>query len=257
VSFIGAVGALGFYVDYFLDPELGPHRRREVVGAVQGAATVAWRISQDFVARFVEPSLPAASPVAPPRIPGPPVEARAEQRIVEPVVEAPEQEQEQEPAADLAGTLHDEVTFFTVGEDPPELDDPEAVAVAAPRPEAIMVAETAVNEPPRHAVTPPPEPRIIAYDAADSTIEPAPPAAAEAGAGCSSLRWSRRCSRQRPCSARGRSGATTTAAPRRRPRLRVPPRRSSSSASQAPGASRWAARTARWCSSRHRTGEPC
>jgi hypothetical protein len=70
-----------------------------------------------------------------------------------------------EPEPDLATTLHDEVSFFTVGEDA-RLHEAAPVAVSAVRPEPLRVAEAPVDEGPSYAVAPPPEPRIIAYDAA-------------------------------------------------------------------------------------------
>jgi hypothetical protein len=169
VSFIGAVGALGFAVYYFLDPELGPHRRREVIGAVQEAAAEAWRLSHELVARLVEPPVAPAPrvPVAPPRAPTPPPDLTVERLVVD-----------QERAPDLASTLHDEVSFFTVGEDSQLHEAAVPVAITATRPESVDVAEAAVDERPGYAV-PPPEPRIIAYDAAEPALEPDVPHAAE------------------------------------------------------------------------------
>jgi hypothetical protein len=161
VTLFGAVGAIGFAVYYFLDPDQGPRRRREVIGAVQEAAAGAWRLSQEIVARIVEPPVPPQAPVAPPRVASPAAELSVERRVVD-----------DEPERDLAGTLHDEVTFFTVGDDS-QLHEAAPVAVAATRPEEIRITEAALDEAPGYAVSPPPEPRIIAYDAADSALEPA------------------------------------------------------------------------------------
>ena len=165
VSFIGAVGAIGFAVYYFLDPELGPRRRREVVGAVHEAAAGALRFSQELVARLVEPPVSAPGPVAPPSVPAPPPEVTVERRLAE-----------HEPTPDLAATLHDEVSFFTVGEDS-RLHEAGPVAVAASRPEPLRVAQAAVHEGPAYPA--PPEPRIIAYDAADSSGDHEAPGPAE------------------------------------------------------------------------------
>jgi hypothetical protein len=156
-TLVGAVGAIGFAVYYFLDPELGPRRRRVVVQAVQEAAAGAWRVSQEIVSLLVEPPGARPGPVAPPSARPAPPEVTVERRIVE-------------PGPDLATTLHDEVSFFTVGEDS-QLHEAAPVTVTAVRPEPLRVAEAPVDEGPGYAVAPPPEPRIIAYDAADSTLD--------------------------------------------------------------------------------------
>src|SRR4051812_50046550 len=81
VPLIGAVGAIGFAVYYFIDPEHGPRRRREVVGAVHEAAAGAWRLSQDIVARLVEPPAADPAPEAQPAVPaGAPLEVKVERR---------------------------------------------------------------------------------------------------------------------------------------------------------------------------------
>ena len=164
-SFIGAVGALGFAVYYLLDPEHGPRRRREIVEAVHEAAAGAWRLSQELVARLVEPPVPGPGPVGPQSVPSRPPEVTVERRLVQ-----------HEPVPDLAATLHDEVSFFTVGEDS-RLHEAAPVAVAATRPELLRVAEAAVHEGPAYPAAP--EPRIIAYDAAGSTLDHEVPAAAD------------------------------------------------------------------------------
>jgi anti-sigma-K factor RskA len=166
VTVVGAVGAIGFAVYYFLDPELGPQRRRVVIEAMEEAVAGAWRLSTELVARLVEP--PAAPGPAAPTHAAPPgqPEVTVERRIVGP-----------EPVPDLDATLHDEVSFFTVGEDS-RLQEAVAVTVAPTRREPLRVADAVADERQGYAVAPPPEPRIIAYDAADSTrgYEPVPEA---------------------------------------------------------------------------------
>ena len=171
VTLVGAVGAIGFAVYYFLDPEHGPRRRREVVEAVHDVAAGALRLSQELVARLVEQPVPERAPVAPPSVPTAPLEVTVERRAAV-----------RESSPDLASTLHDEVSFFTVGEDS-RLHEAAPAAVAATRPESVRVTEAAVHEAPGYAVSPPPEPRIIAYDAADSSFEPEEPAVPAAFSG--------------------------------------------------------------------------
>ena len=149
VALLGAVGALGYAVYYFLDPELGPRRRREAIDTVR-------RVSQELVSRLVEP--PEVSEPSRSAAPAPPLEPVVERRVVQP-----------ERQADLASALHEEVAFFTIGDDS-TLTEAVPVGVAASRPATLHVAEASVHEGPSYAVGAP-QPRIIAYDATEPGLD--------------------------------------------------------------------------------------
>ena len=229
-ALFGAVGAIGFAVYYFLDPELGPRRRREVVDAVHDAAAPG--VSQELVARLVEPPAVRAGPSPPSVATGPP-------RSRSSGASSSTSRRPTSPAA-----LHDEVSFFTVGDDS-RLSRGGSRRRGRDAPEPMRVAEASVHEGPGYAVW--------AAAAADhrlrrgrpglraprqpARVEPEPPAdAVEARTASRPPRSPRSCWPPRR-SAPGRSGAATTAAPRLRACPRARPRRSSSSRSRGRDAS--------------------
>jgi anti-sigma-K factor RskA len=159
----GAVGAVGFAVFYFLDPEEGPRRRRQALEALHEAALEAWRLSQELVGRLAEPV--GARPPA----------ARAERQ-------APA------PETDLASTLHDEVSFFRV-DSPPAEEEPVHAVVGAPEEERFDAEERLIAAERFDAEERPipaervsyihsvgtaqaPRPTIISYDPVPEEVEP-------------------------------------------------------------------------------------
>lgn len=165
IAFVGAVGAVGLAVVYFLDPLEGPRRRREVVEWVQGTSREAWRLSHELVARVL---VPAETPVS---------------------AQGAGASEEQE-TADLDTALRDEVTFVTmkapVAPEPRfhSIDaEPEValvpVVVAAPiaeRYEEAAEPATAVSYLTDHT----PRPTIIAYDRPDDELAADEPVVADA-----------------------------------------------------------------------------
>jgi anti-sigma-K factor RskA len=156
-----AAGALGWAVVYFFDSSRGEERRRRVVEAAQGAmADLSQRLAGAAPAEDPVPEPAVAYAVEPPR------------DLHEPV---------REP--DVAGALHEKVTFFRLGEH--ELEEAAVLAPVAVITEELPAGEPR-HDPGRHepAYDPPaaaPAPTIIAYDA-DRLPEPELETEAEAEA---------------------------------------------------------------------------
>ena len=139
-----AAGALGWAVVYFFDSARGEERRRRVVDTAQAAMA---ELSQRLVA-----APPAEEPMHEPHV----AYAVEPPRASEP---APARE------PDVAGALHEKVTFFRLGEH--ELEEASTLAPVAVITEELPADEPR-HEPGRHEPAydrPPPAPTIIAYDA--------------------------------------------------------------------------------------------
>ena len=169
----GAVGVFGFAVFYFFDPELGPRRRRQAFEAVQEAALEVLRLSQQLVDRLADPR----------EAPLPPVPAETQTQS---------DASESAGAADLANTLHDEVTFFTVEAEPEPAEAPTqprvlvGVGALAEEPEQRREGGAGDSVTYVQPAAAQPRPTIIAYDTPAEDSAPATDDEATAEGGSSS-----------------------------------------------------------------------